>query len=325
MNISVFQQATYYKQSFFQKLFKQFPEENAVVELNNLLATKEIQSITPNDIQKIEHKYGLNLHKEFALNLEEFYAVYLNSCLLDNVLSDNEVDDLRHLKSLLGLNDVVINKLHDKIGGAIYEANFKEVIKDGRLGKKEKSFIEKLQNDLRLDESLANKISEEVRGAYLNNFIKRAIADDMLSPEEEKELDLICKSLNVKLDLDQKTKDHFKKIKLFWIIENGELPICKVDINLQKNEVCYYTDFIEWEELRRGSWTVIDRGNVFFTNKRILFMGESKNTNIRLEKILSCTIHAHGVEVDKDAGKVPILIPRKDIDIMGRILKRLIR
>jgi hypothetical protein len=159
----------------------------------------------------------------------------------------------------------------------------------------------------------------------VKNYLDRAISDEKLSPEEEKEFYAISSSLNVEIKMDKKNKDHLEKLKLFWIIENGVLPVLEIDINLQKNEQCYFESYVDWYEERRHNWTLIDSGNVYLTNKRVLFMGNSKNTNIRFEKILSCTIRPDGVEIDKDAGKIPILKPKKDAEIMGRILKRLIK
>ena len=90
MNGNLYQSVSFSSNSYFQKLFKQFPQENAVIELNNLLATKAIFDISQNEIQEIEKKYELSLHKEFRLNIEEFYTVYLNYCLADKILNEEK-------------------------------------------------------------------------------------------------------------------------------------------------------------------------------------------------------------------------------------------
>ena len=99
MNGNLYQSVPLSNNSYFQKLFKQFPQENAVIELNNLLATKAITEISQSEIQEIEKKYELNLYKEFRLNIEEFYTVYLNYCLADKVLNEQELKELNHLKN----------------------------------------------------------------------------------------------------------------------------------------------------------------------------------------------------------------------------------
>ena len=62
--------------SLMQRVFKQLPKENAVIDLNNLLANQPIQNITVQQIQEIQIRYSVNLQREYELNLKEFYAVY---------------------------------------------------------------------------------------------------------------------------------------------------------------------------------------------------------------------------------------------------------
>ncbi|WP_315822390.1 hypothetical protein [Paraflavitalea speifideaquila] len=72
--------------------------------------------------------------------MEEFYTVYLNYCLTDKVLNTQEIEELNHLKQVLGLDNKTINKLHTKLGEVIYRKSFQETIADGRLTKGEQDF-----------------------------------------------------------------------------------------------------------------------------------------------------------------------------------------
>src|ERR1044072_5366831 len=102
--MSLYQKVPLQKRSFFQKLFKQYPEENAVIEVNNLLAASDITSISKKDISEIERRYYFSLSKEFQLNLEEFYAVYLNSCVNKMSLTADHINSLDHLQHILSLD-----------------------------------------------------------------------------------------------------------------------------------------------------------------------------------------------------------------------------
>ncbi|MDB5272234.1 MAG: hypothetical protein JWO58_601 [Chitinophagaceae bacterium] len=323
MHISLFRTAKLVEPSFFQKLFKQSPEENAVIEVNNLLATKSIKEISKSAIAEIEERYNISIHREFKLNLEEFYAVYLNYCLSDKFLSESELEELQHLKMILNLDDAIVTSIHKNLGKKIYKQSFEEAIADGRLSENEKSFLDKLESNLKLPEDLVKKISEESRKTFMANYVDKIISDQRLSPIEEKEMKAIAQSLNIDLQIDQKNRSTLEKLKRDWALENLPLPEIKVDLKLQKGEVCHYTDYIEWIEERRNDWTVIDRGYVYLTNKRVLFMGIDKLKNIRLDKILTCTIQMQGVKLGKETGKVPILKPNKDVDVMWKILGRL--
>ena len=360
MSQNIFSTVPLAERSFFQKLFRQHPEENAVIELNNLLATKPVKHISSNDIAGIENKYNLSLEQEFKLNLEEFYAVYLNHCLSDKSLSNEELEDLKHLKTILALDDNTIEKLHMKIGEIVYKKSFEEAVADGRLTRDEEAFLSKLENDLKLPKQLAEKISVETRTAFIENYVLNFINDQRLSPDEEREMQAIATSLNVNVQLNEQTKQQLAKLKLYWALENVELPAMQPDITLQRAEKCYIIiPNVNWYELRSvrqrvsysgystsfrvakgfylrsGSYkprsysvdemTLIDSGTLYLTNKRIIFTRTKKNSNIRLEKVLSITPYTDGVEIDKETGKTPLLQFNDSADVFCIILERLLR
>jgi hypothetical protein len=359
MNGNLYQIKALSSISFFQKLFKQFPQENAVIELNNLLATKVLLYITQREVEEIENRYKLNLNNEFKLNLEEFYVVYLNHCLADKILSGQELNELNHLKHILHLDDKAISKLHAKVGEIIYKQSFQAAVADGRLSKEEEVFLNKLADTLELPKELANKISAEARGSFVENYVKHIISDQRMSPVEEQELQAISRSLNVTLTLNEQTKEQLRKLKLYWAIENLDLPVIHPNIVLQKTEVCHMiTQRVNWYELRSvrqrtsysgystsfriakgfylrsGSYssqsysvdamTLIDTGTLYLTNKRIIFDGTKRNSNIRIDKILNFTPYTDGVEIGKETGKSPTLQMSQNADIFCMMLERLL-
>src|SRR5690606_2881585 len=127
------------------------------------------------------------------------------------------------------------------------------------------------------------------------------------------------KSLGIDFNLDYNTKEMLDRYKLYWQIENGELPTIIPDINIQKSESLYFKTSVKWLEQRRvtkrinyggptarikiakgvyyrmGSigvqkvsedvWQTIDSGQLYLTNKRLIFMGEKGNKIIQLNKI----------------------------------------
>lgn len=359
MNGNLFQTIPLRNTSLFQKIFKQLPEENAVIELNNILASKPIKDISTNEIEDIQNRYKLNLNKEFQLNLEEFYTVYLNYCLADKVLNEQELIELNHLKLILNLDDKTIDKLHAKIGEVVYKKSFLEAVADGRLTKNEEDFLNKLETTLRLPKELADKISSETRIQFIENHVSQIIADQRLSPDEEKELHAIANSLNVSIQLNDETKDKLRKLKIYWALENLDLPIIEADITLQKTEICHIKiPNVSWYELRsirqRVSYSgystsfkvvkgfylrsgnyrpqsysvdtmkLIDTGTLYLTNKRLIFTGTKKNSTIRIDKILDFTPYTDGVEIGKETGKSPTLQMAENADIFCMILERLL-
>ncbi|MGV3597295.1 MAG: hypothetical protein ACO1PI_05455 [Bacteroidota bacterium] len=357
--MELFKTAPLVKRSLFQRILKQHPVENAVIEANNLLATKPIAEITTQMINDIEDKYQISMRSEFSLNLKEFYAVYLNHCLTDKVLSDEEIGNLAHLKVLFSLSDSITTDVHQKIGKTLYETSFKEAVSDGRLTEKEKAFLSKIETQLQLPELLVKKIAEGVLQNYMNSKVAQIIADERISPEEEKELEQLAKNLDVAVTMDTDTRRKYERLKLYWALENLSLPEISSDVKLQKSEKCYFQSAnVSWYELRsvRGrtsysgyssrikvakgfylnmgtysshtptsqEYKLIDKGTLYLTNKRIIFTGGLKNSNIRLDKILYIQPSTDGVEINKDAGRNPILTFKGDMDVFCIITERLL-
>ena len=111
------------------------------------------------------------------------------------------------------------------------------------------------------------------------------------------------------------------------IIESKKLPIIQVDMNLQKDEHCYYAEnnvaLAEERSLRvskgsgasfrvmKGVWVhsygskgisvpqlrKVDAGTVFITNNRLVFLGRFSNKSIRLDDILATHQYTDAIEL----------------------------
>ncbi|MDR1997142.1 MAG: hypothetical protein LBQ83_02315 [Candidatus Margulisbacteria bacterium] len=345
--------------SFLQKLFNIQPKNNALVEINNLFATKKLLDISLDDICEIATRYEVNINKAFKKQLLEFYRTYLEYCLRDKHLSDTELKELSHLKKILNLTDSTTKDTYNELTAKIYKSAVKDALADNRLSKEEKSMLEKIEKNLALPEEIAKKIYEESATAIVQKFFDNAVSDRKLSPDEEKEIEAISKNLGVNIIHDSATQETLDKYRLFWQIENGNLPIVKVDIALQRNEQCHFSVDAEWHEQRTvtqrinysgvvmrakimkgvyykiGSvspqrvtedvWRNIDSGKIYLTNKRIVFMGGRGNKTIPFKKILDFDVYSDGIQIQKDTGKSPLIqFSNNTGDICGAILGKLI-
>ena len=346
-------------QSFFQKLIKRHPQENAFIEVNNLLSqTKDIKDISIEEIENIAFRYKVKIHKKFKTEFQGLYRRFLKYCFDDKILTDDEIEYLAHLKLLFNLNDKTIDQIHEDVYLEVFNESVDEVIKDGKLDQREREFLEKLQTQLKLPDEVVRNIYSKKATAYLEDYLKTAILDERLSPDEEKELQTIAKNLGLTLKFDEKTQQLLDKFRLYWLIENGEIPVVPADINLQKNEKCYFAIHAKWYEYRRVTervryggptyrlklakglhWrvgdlgvqavsndtlTLIDNGILYLTNKRIILIGSKNTKTIRHTKILNLKPYKNGVEIFKDAGKSPFLEFEKGADVFSMILNRVI-
>ncbi|WP_430936814.1 hypothetical protein [Saccharicrinis sp. 156] len=347
------------KPSLIQKMFGKVPAENGLIEINNLFASHQtdIEKISLENIVEVAERYKINLKKKFKAKRLELFQKYLHHCLIDSKLEDSEIIALKHVKDILLLNEKDTQELLKTETEKLYQEQVKEAVSDGRLDNNEKENLERLKKDLLISDEIADKIYETNAKEILQSFIDGAISDQRLSPEEEVEINEIAKSLSIDLKVDDKSKEVLDRYKLYWQIENGELPTIDPDINIQKSENLYFRTSIKWLEQRKvtkrinyggptarikiakgvyyrmGSvgvqrvsedvWQTIDSGQLYLTNKRLIFMGGKGNKTIRLNKILDLTPYKNGVDIQKETGKSPFLEFSHNVDIFSMILVRL--
>lgn len=214
----------------------------------------------------------------------------------------------------------------------------------------------KITTRYKLSQNLMQEIDAVARKECIKDMLKGRIINDTLSPIDYQKVYDTAKRINVVLDSDQDTIEYINSIRKHWSIENEELPPISVGISLQKDEICYYKNFIKWYEQRKvttsvsysgfstsfkiakgvryrvGSYTPhrvshstlveIDSGHLYVTNKRLIFMGSVKNTNIKYQNILAITPYSDGVGIEKDSGKSPVLIC-SEAGVLARIISKL--
>lgn len=343
-------------QSFMQRLLRQHPIENAIVELNNLLATQPVLSIQPADLTTIEQRYGLSLH-QFRLNLEEFYAVHLNYLLDNQLLASSGLAELTHLQTLFQLPAQSVEMLHQRLGEIAFRQRAEKAVHDGQITTGDKAALVELQRSISLPSDLADSIYKEVCQAHLNQFVQAFSSDARLTPSEDQRLQSISQNLGVKLTAEDKRS--VERFKRYWSIENTVLPVVETNIALQKSELChFYSPNVQWYEeratARRTSYSDhyeqgksydainlysnadpiqkvrfavlkrINTGNLYLTNKRIIFEAPDKTTSVKLVSIVRIDTYKQGILVDKSAGKPMLLIMSRDTDKITLLINRLL-
>jgi hypothetical protein len=354
----IFEKRQLISPSFFQKLLKIKPKENCIIEINNLLSQKDISDITLEEIQSIITTYKINLQKDFQKESLSFYQKYLEFHLKNSNSLASAVFNLEKLIKLLNLDENETKNIFDKLTMEKYSNEVRNMIVKGILDKESEEHLLKIEKDLSLSHDVAMKIYGENAQLFINDFLTKAISDQRFSPEEEQKLNILAKNLHIGLSFDTETKATLDKYKLFWQIENGNIPTIITDISLQKSEVCYFFTDIDWLEQRTvttrvnysgpsfrvkitkglsyrvGSiapqritediWKTIDSGKLYLTNKRVIFMGGKGNKTITINKILDFNVYTNGIEIQKDSGKSPFLSFSKNTDMFAVILAKLL-
>jgi len=355
MMSAVFETRPLIAQSFMQRLLGQQPIDNAVIELNNLLATQSILTIKLTDLAAIEQRYGLSL-SQFMLNLEEFYAVYFNYQLTNQLLPGDGLVELHHLRTLLQLPCQSVEMIHNRIGEIAYRQRAEKAIVYGQITAADKAALLELQVAISISSELAQTIFGEVCGVHLNRLIKQLSANARIAPDEEQQLNRIVKNLGVQFSAE--AEQEVERFKRYWAIENKPLIAIDLATALQKSEVCYlHVKGIQWCEERatsrrnnyydhyefdrsfdlldlqsnssltqRETFPIIKRinvGQLYLTNKRLIFEGTEKVTSVKLNTINTVKVYRQGISINKLTGKDMLLLMSRDADVLALLIQRL--
>lgn len=345
--------------SLLDKLLRRPRRENAVADLNNRLADG-VTRVTPEDVREIEQRWQVDFSEEFRDDLEQLYARFARHCYRQRATpTPQHREEMRHLASLLRLDESAVERIERPMREKIYRATVRERIKDRRLEPEEIGDLEELGAKLDLDPATTHRIRQEEGDQVVRDYLNQSVEDGKLSPDEVAEVERAIESLGIEFTLTPEQQARWDRFRLYWQLEEGELPVVPVEINLQRNEVCHFWVDAEWYEQRTRTrsvrysgpvarvriakglyWRIgsadvqrvteqsyerVDTVRVFLTNKRVLLVGTGRTTQIRLNRILDFEPYTGGVEIVKDAGRNPILLFEQDADLFCLTLDRLLR
>lgn len=309
--------------------------ENACVEIENLLALKAWIDIEPDEIVALLKKHGsTSLKPEWAKKL---FEKALQTCVMDDVITPEEVVGLDRLQDLLGLRDKDVREIQQRVTHPRFQMALADVFRDGTVTKEEARELTTLRKALRIDERAAREIWNEDARQILQQTLEQAVSDEQLDSAELAQLELLAKNFRVVIDHDSATQTQLARFRWFWLMENGTFPEVEAPIALHKNEVCHFSCTSTHHEMRSETMQVnygspsaririmkgvyyrfgsvqaqritrnvlkqIDSGTLYVTSKRLIFDGMRKNTVIRLSNILTITPYSDALEVEKTSGR----------------------
>lgn len=348
--------------SGIEKILRKIPEKNFLIDLNNLLAEKSLDEVLPEQVLYIAKKYKLqNVSEKFSSELLQMQKDFLIEHLGSRLSRFNDFNSAKKIQSLLGLSDYDFEKVYRPQAIEIFRKQvYYTLDRTKKRGDEEEAQFEQFRKQLRLTEYESNTVIAEVVGSIVQKFFDNLISDNKYSPDEKEAYEKICQQYGANAVFDDATKKLLEKYEIFWQIENGDLPVYETDIFLQKDEVCHYQGFAKLYENRtkttrvkyRGPvyrlritkslyyrisnmrtdretkdfMTLIDSGNLYVTDKRILFTGSKENKTIRYGQIVDLTPYRDGVKISKDSGGAPIFeLSDPDGEVLTATMVRIIQ
>lgn len=341
--------------SFTDKLLRREPRENAYIEIHNTIARAPINELGKDDIDAIlaEHKINAAAAKS---RLTSIYAEVLKHYVKDFRLSDEETQQLGHLRDILSLDPADTGHVHAAVLYPIFQNAVRNAVFDDKLTGEEKNWLNKTARELKIPDEFVPQLYATVVQPYLKWRLNSAIADGKLSPDEEREFSEISKNLNATVGFSESTRAALDRARYLWRLESGDLPRAHTGIYLKRNEFCsayvaathhqmrtvttgvkyngysqasttfgvrYRSGNIRTQRISENVLQQLDSGTLYFTNMRLLFDGSRRSTEIPLRNIIGATFYTDGMLVERDSGTDQTFLFTGDVEALQLIFDTL--
>jgi flavin-binding protein dodecin len=155
--------------------------------LETLLAGADrVRDVTNEHVTAVGERHGIDLGAQLRTARRNLYRRFLEHCLDDFVLSDLEVEDLLHLRTVLHLSDADVDHVQNRVTRDVYGCAIETVLEDNLVDDEEKAFLKRLRGDLDVPEFHASKMFEEgVRRAQQRALESIPIESAFLRPDGE--------------------------------------------------------------------------------------------------------------------------------------------
>lgn len=343
------------RRSFWGWLFNRRIAENAVIALTNaIVEAGRPSAVSEKTISAIHSQYHFDIYARFPLEIAPAYMAFVRrvfSELANTELTHDEVDDITALQKIFQIPNEAIARLNLKVGSIIYRDALKAALADSHISAQEKNDLEHLGHQLDLDEDTMHDLYNKALRDLIQEKVENALEDGEFSPEEENDIKETCKRFDIDLSYKASTELAIRRAKKQWQLRHAPLSAISVDIQLKRGENCYEQFDALWLEVRRTPampWhprymtmrdaseialsyapivedclTELDAGQLFVTNKRLIFVGKGSTTTIPFSRILRIEQFREGIKVHKETGRSPYLVSTRALSL-GTIVKRLL-
>ncbi len=161
-----------------------------------LASSPQISEVTADRIAAIANEHGVEMSR-LQSQCRDLYRRYVEFCLVDHALSEAEVADLGHLRTIFVLPDEVASEVHEEVACAVYGAAVEEVLSDHRLDPEEEVFLKEIRGGLDIDAGTAARAMEEGRRRARQRYLSTVVSSD----------DILVASQEIKLEIEGSSED----------------------------------------------------------------------------------------------------------------------
>lgn len=136
--------------------------KQAIRVLESRLAEAErLMDVSADDVREVCGEVGVDLEERLRTPCRNLYKRFLEHCLVDCELSEEESEELAHLRDILCLSDADAVHVHDEVARSVYGDAIDDVLRDYKLDEEEERFLTRLRDQLEISDEQAQAIYEK--------------------------------------------------------------------------------------------------------------------------------------------------------------------
>jgi SpoVK/Ycf46/Vps4 family AAA+-type ATPase len=314
------------ERSFFAGVFGHRRNSDAEAAVENLIAERGLDNVDVVAIDNCLHEYGVREEDVRTLLLQVWRHAVERFVATDGTLDSAEAVFLDRLKCVLGLDATTAYSERDSVLANEFVARARPLISGSDANSEEtRSAISRLAQQLRISPDKQKSLLKSLAQASFDSLLKYWIGKRRIAAATVNEL--IAFKDEYGLSLADSEQNKLVRCWHLTLLDQGTLPTQQVDVLLNADETCHfggYAVLLEPRKVRRSGMSYdtlqqTDRGVLYITNKRILFVGSSGTKTMRFSS-LTRTFSGNGaLVIQRATGKNQHFVFNNDLDLEAAV------
>ena len=309
------------ERSFFARVFGSRTSK-AETAVEDLIAQRGLDNVDVVAIDNCLHEYGVRDRAAKAVLLRIWRQTVERFVATDGNLDGAEAAFLERLKCVLGLDQAAADNERDSVLSAEFLARARPLLnRSDAINEETRSAISRLATQLRISPDKQKSLLKPLVQAAFDSTCKYWIgkrrvdcdtANALMSFKDEYDLSIVASEGNQLL-----------ACVLLSALDSGVLPPQKVDVLLNGDETCYFSGYSVLFEPRKvhrngvsyDSLQEIDRGVLYITDKRLLFVGSSATKTMRFSSLARTFTDNGALVIQRATGKNQHFVFNDDLNL----------
>ena len=314
------------ERSFFARVFGGSQHSDAETAVENLIAERGLDNVDVVAIDNCLHQYGVRDEAVKAVLLQVWRHAVERFVQIDGTFDNVEAAFLDRLKEVLGLGEVEANNERDGVLTTEFMDRARPLI--SRLdaqSEETRSRISRVALQLRISPDKQKALLKNLAQASFDSILKYWIGKRRIDAATGNAL--LAFKEEYDLSLADSEQNEFARCFQLTLLDQGTLPNQNVDVLLNADETCHfggYSLLLEPRKVRRNGMSYdtlqeIDRGVLYITNKRVLFVGGSATKTTRFSSLTRTFADNGALVIQRATGKNQHFVFNNDLDLEAAV------